>query len=101
MIQTINYDNQVISVKASQYFIYKTYYQRQNYTMNAYLNNLTLIDGVSRNTDFSTSMVTEAPYLEQRLYQDGTYYNIRKFQSEGFINRASKEQIDEETALNT
>lgn len=95
----IQYDTDVVSLQVSQYYIHQSYYQRQNSTMTAYSNQLTLENGTSTTTYFSNYSKIESTFLEQRFYQDDTYYKIRKFQSPGYMNQASKSQVDEQTAI--
>ncbi len=96
----IQYDDEVVSLQVSQYYIHQNYYQRQKSTRVAYSNQLTLENGTSTTTYFTNYSKIESTFLEQRFYQEDTYYEIRKFQSPGYMNRASKSQVDEETAMN-
>ena len=98
----VQFDNELKSLKTSQYFIYEEYYQKQFYDTTRYLNNVTFIKGTTTNTIFSSNTISTGNYLEQKHYLDGTYYDIRKFDENNtsFMNTASKSQMSEDSAKN-
>lgn len=99
--EAIKFDDNLKSYKANQYFIYKTYYQKQLYETTRYSNNLTLIKGTTSQTYLSNYQKIEGNYIEQKNYADGTYYDIRKFDdnNKSYQNKAYKEAMTEENAL--
>ncbi len=86
-------DEDYSSVSILNYTFKKNSYSRSKYKMTAYTNNITLHEGEVRannNKDISN-------FIEQRVYQDNTYYAIRKFDST-FLNRATKSTLSLEKA---
>ncbi len=98
----VQFDSELKSMKSSQYFIYEDYYQKQFYDTTRYSNNVTLVKGTTTNTIFNPNTVSTGNYIEQKHYQDGTYYDIRKFDENNmsFMNTASKSLMSEDSAKN-
>lgn len=94
-----NADEDFSSITVQQYYIREKYYQKQEYKMTSYSNDITIYSGTTtytEYTDYDKKKVSN--FKEQRMYKDGKYSQIRKF-DDVFVNSASIEECDETTAL--
>ena len=82
------------SITIMKYTFKSDYYQVQNYVMNSYANDITIYNGTTSQTYYSDySNKISSNFKEQRMYSDGFYTQIKKFNNT-FTNSSFRKEMD-------
>lgn len=82
------------SITIMKYTFKSDYYQVQNYVMNSYANDITIYNGTTTQTYYSDySNKISSNFKEQRMYSDGFYTQIKKFNNT-FTNSSFRKEMD-------
>ncbi len=89
-------DKDFSQVSTTRYSYSKNSYTVQKGEMHAY-NNAMIINGSTTQTSYSDWSKISSNSVEQRLYQDGYYTRIKKFDS-SYVNQSQREEMTSEQA---
>jgi len=89
-------DKDFSQISTTRYSYSKNSYTVQKGVMHAY-NNAMIIDGSTTQTSYSDWSKITSNSVEQRLYQDGYYTRIKKFES-SYVNQSQRQEMTSEQA---